>query len=61
MRPDAEPFEQGVEIDEAYVGSKRLEKALALVAAERGGRVPRADVPTDGLACYNARSWRMPA
>ena len=39
MRPDAEPLEQGVEIDEAYVGSKRLGKALVLVAAERGGRV----------------------
>ena len=39
MRPDVEPLEQGVEIDEAYVGSKRLGKALVLVAAERGGRV----------------------
>ena len=39
MRPDAEPLQQGVEIDEAYVGSKRLGKALVLVAAERGGRV----------------------
>ncbi len=78
MRPDAEALEQGVEIDEAYVGSKRLGKALVLVAAERGGRVrlalaqnndeatikrfadryiaPRAEVTTDGLASYNARS-----
>ena len=39
MRPDAKPLDQGVEIDEAYVGSKRLGKALVLVAAERGGRV----------------------
>jgi Zn ribbon nucleic-acid-binding protein len=39
MRPDPEPLGQDVEIDEAYVGSKRLGKALVLVAAERGGRV----------------------
>ena len=39
MRPDAEHMSQNVEIDEAYVGSKRLGKALVLVAAERGGRV----------------------
>ena len=35
MRSDAEPLEQGVEIDEAYVGSKRLGKALVLVAIAR--------------------------
>jgi transposase-like protein len=78
MRPDAQPLEQGVEVDEAYVGSKRLGKALVLVAAERGGRVRLAlvenndeatikrfadtyiatcaQVTTDGLASYNARS-----
>ena len=39
MRPYEEVFEQGVEIDEAYVGSKRRGKALVLVAAQRGGRV----------------------
>ena len=39
LRTDAEPLGQDVEIDEAYVGSKRLGKALVLVAVERGGRV----------------------
>ena len=39
MQPDAKPLDQAVEIDEAYVGSKRLGKALVLVAVEHGGRV----------------------
>jgi Zn ribbon nucleic-acid-binding protein/transposase-like protein len=39
MRSDATPLDQDVEMDEAFVGSKRLGKALVLVAAEPGGRV----------------------
>ena len=38
-RPDADPLGQSVEMDEAFVGSKRLGKAVVLVAVEPQGRV----------------------
>ncbi len=39
VRPEREPLAQDVEMDEAFVGSKRLGKCMVLVAKEAAGRV----------------------
>jgi transposase-like protein len=39
VRPEREPLGQDVEIDEAFIGSKRPRKQMVLVAVERAGRV----------------------
>jgi transposase-like protein/Zn ribbon nucleic-acid-binding protein len=50
LRPDREFLAQSIEMDEAFVGSKRLGKALVLVATERGGRVRLAHVENNDEA-----------
>ncbi|MCH9809541.1 MAG: IS1595 family transposase [Alphaproteobacteria bacterium] len=56
VRPDREHLNQGVEMDETFVGSKRPGKQMVLVAVERSGRVRlaharRADEPTLKRSC----------
>ncbi len=51
LQPDRKPLSEDVEIDETFIGGKRLGKPMVLVAVERAGRVRlaharRADEPT---------------
>jgi len=47
VRPKREPLGEGVEIDEAFVGGKRLGKSMVLVATETDGRVRLAHALTN--------------